>query len=95
MAKFYDITFYMVADKSVIKHQIYSEKDPFSAWEDACESITPEALTVQVNDDTFVTLFRNQLVRIDTQEVDGPVEEQVKRHDELAGVINTLSNMGL
>ena len=35
------------------------------------------------------------VVRIDVKEVDGPVDKQVRRRDELMNVVNTLSNMGL
>ena len=46
-------------------------------------------------EDTFVTLNRHFVVRIDVKEVDGPVDKQVRRRDELMNVVNTLSNMGL
>lgn len=95
MAKFYDVTFHEVTGKAVIKRQILSEKEPFDVWEDACEAVNEETLGIRVNEDTYITLIRKFIVRMDCVEVDGPVDKKIKRHDELMGVVNTLSNMGL
>ena len=95
MSKFYDITFHEVSGKAVVKRQIFSDRSPFEAWEDACEKVSEDTLDIRVNEDTFITLARKFIVRIDTVEVNGPVDKQIHRHDELMGVVNTLSNMGL
>ncbi|MHC5228516.1 hypothetical protein ACYSNW_09590 [Enterococcus sp. LJL99] len=95
MSKFYDVTFHEVSGKAIVKRQILSEHAPFEAWKDACETISEDALNIRVNEDTYVQLTRKFIVRIDVVEVDGPVDKQIKRHDELMGVVNTLSNMGL
>jgi hypothetical protein len=94
MPKYYDVTFHELSGKSVIKRQIVSDKEPFNVWEDACESFTENELKIQVNEATYITLNRRFVVRVDAEEVDGPVDKQIKRHDELMGVVNTLSNMG-
>ncbi|MHC5216961.1 hypothetical protein ACYSNR_09845 [Enterococcus sp. LJL128] len=94
MIKYYDVTFHELSGKSVVKREISSEKEVFDVWQDACESYTEEAFNLRINEDTFVTLNRRFVVRIDTEEVDGPAEKQIRRHDELMGVVNTLSNMG-
>ena len=95
MTKYYDVTFHELSGKSVVKREIPSDKEPFEAWQDACVSYTDEELKVQVNENQFITLNRRFVVRIDAEEVDGPTEKQIKRHDELMGVVNTLSNMGI
>ncbi|MGC6769260.1 hypothetical protein [Enterococcus sp. LJL51] len=94
MIKYYDVTFHELSGKSVVKREISSEKEVFDVWQDACDSYTEEAFNLRINEDTFVTLNRRFVVRIDTEEVDGPAEKQIRRHDELMGVVNTLSNMG-
>ncbi|MFK4567660.1 hypothetical protein [Enterococcus sp. UD-01] len=94
MPKYYDVTFHELSGKSVIKRQIVSDKEPFDVWEDACESFTENELKIRVNEATYITLNRRFVVRVDAEEVDGPVDKQIKRHDELMGVVNTLSNMG-
>ncbi|MGM0218876.1 hypothetical protein [Enterococcus sp. AZ126] len=94
MSKYYDVTFHELSGKSVVKREIISNKKPFEVWEDACVSFTEDVLNIRVNEDTFVTLNRRFVVRIDAEEVDGPVDKKIKRHDEIMGVVNTLSNMG-
>ncbi|MBO0469989.1 hypothetical protein JZO66_05500 [Enterococcus sp. DIV0242_7C1] len=94
MSNYYDVTFHELSGKSVVKREIISEKDTFDVWQDACESFTDEMLNIRINEDTFVSLNRRFVVRIDVEEVEGPVDKQIKRHDEIMGVVNTLSNMG-
>jgi hypothetical protein len=94
MVNYYDVTFHELSGKSVIKREVASEKDAFEAWQDACESYDKEVLNIRINEDTFVSLNRRYVVRIDVEEVDGPVEKQIRRRDEIMGVVNTLSNMG-
>ncbi|MCA5013548.1 MULTISPECIES: hypothetical protein [unclassified Enterococcus] len=94
MSNYYDVTFHELSGKSVVKREIISEKDTFDVWQDACESFTDEILNIRINEDTFVSLNRRFVVRIDVEEVEGPVDKQIKRHDEIMGVVNTLSNMG-
>jgi hypothetical protein len=94
MINYYDVTFHELSGKSVIKREVASEKDAFEAWQDACESYDKEVLNIRINEDTFVSLNRRYVVRIDVEEVDGPVEKQIRRRDEIMGVVNTLSNMG-
>lgn len=95
MSKFYDITFHEVSGKAIVKRQVVSERKPFEAWKDACEAISEDIVNIRVNEDTYVELMRRFIVRIDSVEVNGPVDKQIKHHDELMGVVNTLSNMGL
>lgn len=95
MIKYYDLTFHELSGKSVIKREVASEKEAFLAWQDACESFDENVLNIRINEDTFVSLNRRYVVRIDAEEVDGPVEKQIRRRDEIMGVVNTLSNMGL
>ena len=90
MTKFYDVTFQELSGRSVVK-----DREPFDVWQDACASYSETELNIQINEDTFVTLNRHFVVRIDVKEVDGPVDKQVRRRDELMNVVNTLSNMGL
>ncbi|ALS02238.1 hypothetical protein ATZ33_12840 [Enterococcus silesiacus] len=94
MSKYYDVTFHELSGKSVVKREIISDKEPFNVWEDACVSITEDSLNIRVNEETYVTLNRRFVVRVDVEEVDGPVDKKIKRHDEIMGVVNTLSNMG-
>ncbi|MFD1901435.1 hypothetical protein [Enterococcus termitis] len=94
MSNYYDVTFHELSGKSVVKREVISDKEPFDAWQDACDSFTDDVLNIRVNEDTFVSLSRRFVVRIDVEEVDGPVDKQIKRHDEIMGVVNTLSNMG-
>ncbi len=94
MSNYYDVTFHELSGKSVVKREIISEKDTFDVWQDACESFTDEILNIRINEDKFVSLTRRFVVRIDVEEVEGPVDKQIKRHDEIMGVVNTLSNMG-
>ena len=91
--KYYDITFHELSGKNVIKRSIPSDKENFSAWEDACVAIEPDFLHLLV-DGVAVSLNRRYIVRIDCQEVTDPTEKATTAKDELAGVINTLSNMG-
>ncbi|MGK0552110.1 hypothetical protein ACSFB8_08925 [Enterococcus faecalis] len=94
MTKYYDITFHELSGKTVIKREVPTEKEPFAAWEDACVSYDEAVLNIRINEDTFVTLNRKFVVRTDAEEVAGPVDKQLKRRDEIMGVVNTLSNMG-
>lgn len=94
MSNYYDVTFHELSGKSVVKREIISEKEPFNVWQDACVSFSPDELNIQVNEDTFVTLNRRFVVRMDVEEVADPVDKKIKRHDEIMGVVNTLSNMG-
>lgn len=94
MSNYYDVTFHELSGKSVVKREIISDKESFDVWQDACVTFTDDELTIQVNEDTFVTLNRRFVVRIDVTIVDGPVDKKIKRHDEIMGVVNTLSNMG-
>jgi len=95
MTKFYDVTFQELSGRSVVKTEVASDREPFDVWQDACASYSEAELNIQINDDTFVNLNRHFVVRIDVKEVDGPVDKQVRRRDELMNVVNTLSNMGL
>lgn len=93
MTKFYDVTFQELSGRSVVKTEVASDREPFDVWQDACASYSETELNIQINEDTFVTLNRHFVVRIDVKEVDGPVDKQVRRRDELMNVVNTLSNM--
>lgn len=95
MIKYYDVTFHELSGKSVVKREVSSEKTAFDVWQDACASYTDDYLNIQVNGDKFITLNRQFVVRVDVEEVDGPTEKQIKRHDEIMGVVNALSNMGI
>lgn len=94
MSNYYDVTFHELSGKSVVKREIISDKDPFDVWEDACVSFSKDVLNIRVNEEAFITLNRRFIVRVDVQEVEGPVDKKIKRHDEIVGVVNTLSNMG-
>ncbi|MGH1841399.1 hypothetical protein ABE867_11825 [Enterococcus gallinarum] len=87
--KYYDITFHELSGKNVIKRSVPSDKANF----DACVAIDQEFLQILVNGNA-VSLNRRYIVRIDCQEVEDPTEKAITTKDELAGVINTLSNMG-
>jgi hypothetical protein len=91
--KYYDITFHELSGKSVIKRSVPSDKTNFDAWQDACVAIDQEFLQILVEGNA-VSLNRRYVVRIDCQEVEDPTEKAITAKDELAGVINTLSNMG-
>ncbi|MBP1047009.1 hypothetical protein I6N96_12080 [Enterococcus sp. BWM-S5] len=95
MVNYYDVTFHELSGKSVVKREIPSEKAPFDVWQDACDSYTDDYLNIRINEDKFVQMNRAFVVRIDVEEVEGPAEKQIKRHDELMGIVNTLSNMGI
>jgi len=47
--KYYDITFHELSGKNVIKRSIPSDKENFSAWEDACVAIEPDFLHLLVD----------------------------------------------
>lgn len=94
MGKFYDVTFHVEQGKSVVKKQIYSELDSFNVWKDACEEVGAAELFLTINDEVHTILNRSHIIRVDIKEVDGPVDKQIKRRDELMDVVNTLSNMG-
>ena len=91
--KYYDITFHELSGKNVIKRSVPSDKANFDAWQDACVAIDQEFLQILVNGNAE-SLNRRYIVRIDCQEVEDPTEKAITTKDELAGVINTLSNMG-
>lgn len=95
MINYYDVVFHELSGKAVVKRQIMSEREPFDAWMDACESFTEKSLNIRVNEATYVTLTRKFVVRIEVNKVDGPVDKKIKHRDELINVVNTLSNMGL
>lgn len=92
--KYYDITFHELSGKTIIKRNIPSEREGFTAWEDACSKVTENELHILVNDGTYVRMNRKFIVRIDAEEVPDPTEKALSRKDELMGVVNTLSNMG-
>lgn len=94
MSKYYDVSFHELSGKSVIKREIISDKEPFEVWKDACASYTDSEMNISINENTFITLSRQFVVRVDVTEVDGPVDKKMKRRDEIMGVVNTLSNMG-
>ena len=83
MTKFYDVTFQELSGRSVVKTEVASDREPFDVWQDACASYSETELNIQINEDTFVTLNRHFVVRIDVKEVDGPVDKQVRRRDDL------------
>ncbi|MFV0558580.1 MAG: hypothetical protein ACK5MW_08040 [Enterococcus sp.] len=91
--KYYDVTFYGVSGRSIEKKTVPSELEPFEVWQAACVKITEEEIQLLVNE-TYVTLYRKYLARIDVEEVTDPIDQAMKRKDEVRGVINTLSNMG-
>ncbi len=72
--KYYDITFHELSGKNVIKRSIPSDKENFSAWEDACVAIEPDFLHLLV-DGVAVSLNRRYIVRIDCQVTD-PTEKR-------------------
>ncbi len=92
--KYYDITFHELSGKSVIKRNVPSENSGFEAWQDACAYYDEKEIALLINDGTYVTMNRQYIVRIDAEEVEDPTEKALTRKDEIAGVINTLSNMG-
>lgn len=93
MKKYYDVEFHGVSGRSVVKRTVPSDKDGFDAWQDACVKITDGELQVLVND-SFITLNRQLISRIDVKEVTDPIDEAMNRKDELRNIVNTLSNMG-
>ncbi|MBF8808671.1 MAG: hypothetical protein IC227_10995 [Enterococcus lacertideformus] len=93
--KYYDITFHELSGKTVIKRNVPSENEGFNAWQDACAKITDKEVQLLVNEGTYVTMNRQFIVRIDADEVTDPIEKAQSRKDEIMGVVNTLSNMGL
>lgn len=92
--KYYDVTFHELSGKSVVKRDIPSDQDSFSVWREACVDVTDNEIHLLVNGQAVI-LNRQYIVRIDCEEVEDPTEKAMSRKDELAGVITTLSNMGL
>ncbi|MDR0921714.1 MAG: hypothetical protein LBM95_04950 [Lactobacillales bacterium] len=91
--KFYDIAFHVFNDRVLVKKEVYSEKDAFDAWEDACVKITDKHVQIFVNEQS-ITLDRRYIVRVDAREVTGPVEKDFKRRENVQAVVNKLSDMG-
>ena len=94
MTKFYDVTFQELSGRSVVKQKSLQTENHLTSGKMLVQAILKQ-IKYQINEDTFVTLNRHFVVRIDVKEVDGPVDKQVRRRDELMNVVNTLSNMGL
>lgn len=94
MAKFYDVIFHEAGGKSVIKRQVVSEKDAFDAWEDACVSFNEKECLIQVNEELYIRLNRAFVAQIEIKEVEGPIDKQTRRQDEVRNIVNALSNMG-
>ncbi|MGK9315904.1 hypothetical protein QQF78_08685 [Melissococcus plutonius] len=91
---YYDVTFQELSGRTIIKRGVASNKDTYSVWQDACDAYDENELRVAVNTDVFVVMNRRYIVRIDIQKIDSPTEKQIKRHDEIMGVVTKLSNMG-
>ncbi|MHC5246999.1 hypothetical protein [Enterococcus sp. HY326] len=92
--KYYDVTFHQANGQSVVKRSIPSELPDFETWQDACAKVTDKELHILINNGTQIVLNRNFIVRIDIDEVADPIDKDIKRHDEIMGVVNALSNMG-
>lgn len=92
--KYYDVTFHQANGQSIAKRNIPSEKAPFEIWQDACAAFNEKELYILINDGTQVVLNRQFVVRTDIEEVEDPIDKDIKRHDEIMGVVNALSNMG-
>lgn len=94
MSRYYDVAFHELNGKTIIKKSIISKKKPFDVWHDACVSYTEDILCIMVNEDTFITLNRKYVTRIDVKRVINPVDKKIKTQDEVIGIVNSLSNMG-
>lgn len=94
MSRYYDVTFHELSGKTVVKRSVISKRKAFDVWQDACVSFTDAALHILINEETYITLNRDYVVRIDVKRVDDPLDRKIKRQDEVMGVVNTLSNMG-
>lgn len=92
--KYYDVTFHELSGKSIVKRNVPSDKEAFDIWQDACIAVNEQELYLVINEETQVILNRRYIVRIDIAAVENPLDKELKRRDEIAGVINTLSNMG-
>lgn len=92
--QYYDVTFHQSTGRTITKRGIPSDAAPFDVWKDACVNVTADELQLIVNDGKYITLLRSGVVAIDVEPVEDPIEKDAQRRDEIASVINTLSNMG-
>ncbi|SJZ96043.1 hypothetical protein SAMN02745116_01968 [Pilibacter termitis] len=93
MGKYYNVAFHVLNDRVLVKKEVYSEKEPFDVWEDACTKVSEKHLYLFV-DDQFITLDRQYVVRVDVREVDNPMDKEMKRKGLAEGVVQKLSDMG-
>jgi hypothetical protein len=90
---YYDIAFHVLNDRVLVKKQVASDREPFDAWMDACAKITDDQLMIFV-DNQYITLDRRFIVRVDARSVEGQVEKDFKRKENMQTVVKTLSDMG-
>ena len=94
MGKYYNIAFHVLNDRVLVKKDVYSEKDAFDAWEDACVSMDDNTLRVFV-DDQYITLNRKYIVRIDVRNVEDPVDKDRKRKEIVNEAMKKVSDWGI
>ncbi|MDR2832350.1 MAG: hypothetical protein LBV67_01385 [Streptococcaceae bacterium] len=94
MGKFYDIAFHVLNDRVLVKKNVYSEKDAFDAWQDACVGMDEKNLRLFV-DDQYITLDRAFIVRVDVRNVEDPVEKDMKRNEVVNEIKKKVTDWGL
>ncbi|MDR3156753.1 MAG: hypothetical protein LBT69_02430 [Lactobacillales bacterium] len=92
--KYYDIAFHLLNDHVFVKKEVYSEKEPFAAWKDACVNILEEELHIFANDKHTI-LNRSLIVRIDALEVISPLDKDGRNKGNLTKVVDTLNSFGI
>ena len=94
MEKYYDIAFHILNDRVLVKKQVFSDKEPFDAWQDACVSIDDKHLHLFV-DDQYITLNRTYIVRIDVRNVQDPLDKSMKRNETVNEIKKKVTDWGL
>jgi hypothetical protein len=92
--KYYDVAFHVLNDRVLVKKEVYSEKGPFDAWQDACANVSEERLQIFV-DNQYITLDCRYIVRVDVREVLNPTDKEMKLKTGVEKVMDTISGLGL
>jgi len=94
MGNYYNIAFHILNDRVLVKKQVFSEKESFDVWQDACVSVDDKELRLFV-DDQYITLNRQYIVRIDVRKVEDPVDKEFKRKETVNEVMKKVSDWGI
>ena len=94
MAQYYDIAFHLLNDRVLVKKQVYSEREVFDAWMDACVNISDKNLQLFV-DNQYITLDRSFIIRVDVRIVEDPIDKDFKRKETVNEMVKKVTDWGL